>query len=63
LKLNGTHQHLVYADDVSILGGIGRKKVDLEMNADNTKYIVMPRDQNVRRGHKIKIDSSSFETE
>ena len=33
----------------------------LEVNADQTTYMVMSRDQNVRRSHSIKIDNSSFE--
>jgi hypothetical protein len=51
LKLNGTHQVLVYADDVNLLGDnidtikknteavIGAsKEVGLEVNAEKTKY-------------------------
>jgi len=37
------------------------KKIGLEVNADKTKYMVMSRDQNVRRSHGMKIDNSSFE--
>jgi hypothetical protein len=65
LKLNGTHQLLVYAD-VNVLGGsvyaveknteglvVAGKKSGLEVNTDKTKYMVMPRDRNVGRSHKI----------
>jgi hypothetical protein len=54
LKLNGTHQILVYADDVNIVGRCVytiKKNTDalvnasqgtgLEANADRTKYMVM----------------------
>jgi len=59
LKLNGTHQLLVYADDVNILGGSvhtlkgnaetlapATMKIGLEVSADKIKYMVMSRDQN-----------------
>jgi len=74
LKLIGTHQLLVYADDVNILGGrvhaiekntealvVASKEIVLEVNADKTKYMVMSRDQNAVRSHSIKNDSSAFE--
>ena len=58
-KFNGTHQLLVYADDVNILGGsvdtikenaeamiVASKENGLEVNADKTNYTVISRDQN-----------------
>jgi len=74
LKLNGTHQLLVNADDVNILGGsvhnikenvdvlvVARKVTELEVNADKTKYVVTFRDKNAGRNRGIKIDSCSLE--
>jgi len=54
LKLNDTHQLLVYADDVNTLGGsvhnikenaealvVANEETGLEVNADTTEYTVM----------------------
>jgi len=40
---------------------IGSKEIGLEVNADKTKYMVMPGDQNAGRNHNVTIDNSSFE--
>jgi len=74
LKLNGTHQFLVYAHDVNILGGsihtvkenaeallVASKETGLVVNADKIKCMVMSRNQNAGRNHNMKIDNSSFE--
>jgi hypothetical protein len=74
LKLNGTHQLLVYADDVNILGRIihaikkntealvvTNKEIGLEVNAEKTKYMVMSRNQNAGQNHNIKIGNKFFE--
>ena len=58
LKLNGTHQLVVYADDVNILRGsvrtikknreylvVASKKIGLEENADKIKYMVTSQDE------------------
>ena len=74
LKLNGTQQLLVYADDVNISDGsehtikkkeealvVASKENGLEVNADKTQYMVMSRDQKAGQSHSMKSDNSSFE--
>jgi len=74
LKLNGTHQLLVYTDGDNILVRsirTVRKNIEalvdvtmetgLEVNADDTKYVVMSSDQDAGQSHNIKIDNISLE--
>jgi hypothetical protein len=72
LKLNVTHQLLVYADDVNTVRGsihsikenalalVVASKIGLEVNADKTKYTVMSEDQNAGRSHIIKNNNTVF---
>jgi hypothetical protein len=63
LKLNGTHQLLAYANDVNILGGsihtlkealvAATREIGLEVSADETKYMVMSRDQNAGQSQRV----------
>jgi hypothetical protein len=67
LKLNGTHQLLVYADDENLLcdniDTIRKnmetlidtsKEVGLEVNTEKIKYVLLSRHQNARQNHNIK---------
>jgi hypothetical protein len=72
LKLNGTHQLLVYADDVNILGDdidTTKKNTqtliyaskDLEVTTEKTKYMSLSRHQNAGQNHDIKIGPDIWE--
>jgi hypothetical protein len=74
LNLNGTHQLLVYADDVNLLGDNidaikknmetlidASKEVGLEVNTEKTKYMLLSRQQNAGQSHDIKIANICFE--
>jgi len=71
LKLNGTDQPLVYADDVNTLSGsirtikkiteafvVASHDIRLELDADKTKYMVISRDLNAERCQNIKFDNN-----
>jgi hypothetical protein len=74
LKLNGTHQQLVYADDVNLLGDNinttkkntetsidPRKEVGLEVNKEKTKYMLLSRHQNAGQNRDMKMANRCFE--
>ena len=75
LKLDGTHQLLVAADDANILDRsvhtikksreslvVTSKGTGLESNAEKIQYMVMSCDQNAGQNHNINIDHKSSET-
>ena len=75
LEIIGTHQLLVYTDDVYKLGGSVRtikwttasvfasKEIGLEVNTDKTNYMVISWDQNagwIRSINPLKVWNSSY---
>jgi hypothetical protein len=67
--LNGSHQLLIYADDVNLLGAnidtvnkntetvIDASKIDLEVNMEKTMYMLVSHEHNADQNLDMKIGS------
>jgi hypothetical protein len=74
LEMNGTHQILLYVDDVSLLGDSVNtikensetfletsRDIGLEINAEKTKYMIMSCHPNSGQNQNIRVANESFE--
>jgi hypothetical protein len=75
LELNRTHQLLVYADDITLLGeniniikknaeavlDDASKEIGLEVNSEKTKYMFMSHHQIAGQSNYIRVANKSFE--
>ena len=73
LEIKWNTSALIYADDVSILGGsihiirknteallIASKDIGLEVNAEKNKYMIMSRDKNAGQNIGMKVDNEEL---